>query len=485
VIMQPSTARGDAPVRRLRSAGIAGSVAPGALVAIAAAIAFLPQVINPDSVYALIWGRQLAHGDLASFAPGPTPHPLPIAAGLVTSVFGIDGSYAITHIVFGPLSLGLLVAAVFALASRLASPLAGCLAVPVLITSAPILGWAATARYDILFAALIVGALAYPKRGGIAPFALLAAAGLIRPEAWVIAACWWLWEARVMTNRSRLQSASLVALAPVVWMVMDAAVTGDPLWSLHVTDSASDALYGRYSRLENLRQGGRDLLACAGLAPIVIVALSAVRRRAGPSGVPAPVIGVLALTIGIFVLLVLAGMASSERYLLVPACLLAVMAAVAVARAKSGRRAFFIAGLLLLLLQALARVDAPADIRVQLEPSAERVRQTRELADRSDVAAMLVRCASAAVPSRRLVARWAYFGDRPPDRWSFDVPRNSRPDVFIAPASRAAAEALLTRPRFDDDAGFIVPNGLRRGPRTADWQIYVSATSDCVRPIGT
>jgi hypothetical protein len=53
--------------------------------------------------------------------------------------------------------------------------------------------------------------------------------------------------------------------------------------------------------------------------------------------------------------------------------------------------------------------------------------------------------------------------------------------VFVAPASASAAQALLTRPRFDRDARFGVPPSMARARRTSDWQIYVDRSAACVR----
>src|SRR5436190_21331619 len=52
--------------------------------------------VNYDTLYALIWGRDLAHGRSPDYdvTLAPTPHPLAEAVGLVVSPFGEDGGYA-------------------------------------------------------------------------------------------------------------------------------------------------------------------------------------------------------------------------------------------------------------------------------------------------------------------------------------------------------------------------------------------------------
>jgi hypothetical protein len=92
---------------------------------------------------------------------------------------------------------------------------------------------------------------------------------------------------------------------------------------------------------------------------------------------------------------------------------------------------------------------------------------------------MLARCPEVAL-SGKLVHGWAFWGDRPLRRWQLDERGTTRPDIYVAPASAEVAAMMLTRPRFDDDAGFVVPPGLVRGPSTAAWQLYVSPASACV-----
>jgi hypothetical protein len=91
---------------------------------------------------------------------------------------------------------------------------------------------------DLWFMAIVVGAVILevgrPRRG-LPVLALLAVAGLIRPEAWVLSGLYWLWLWPVSTPRRRVLYAALVASAPVIWALMDLVVTGDPLHSLHGT----------------------------------------------------------------------------------------------------------------------------------------------------------------------------------------------------------------------------------------------------------
>lgn len=488
-------APGDAVGERLRAAppdavDLPGTPEPNGLralatiaigVALLAVIAFQQAFVTPDSVYGMLWGRDLAHGNVPLFENAPTPHPLPIAVGVATALLGNQANYVVTYLVFGPLSLGALVAATFAVGSRLATPAAGALAALLLLTSTPVLGWAASARYDVLFAALVMSALAIElsrPRGGPLPLALLAAAGAIRPEAWAIAGLYWIWRLPDLQRRGAALYALLVAAGPCVWVAMDAAITGDPLWSMHLTQSASDELYGRYTRLENLRYAGVDLLNVAGPFALLAAPFALARRVRERTGSTRLVWALLLTSGGLFLLLVARGMASSERYLLVPACLLAVLAGVAAVRWRAFPGPLVVAVMSVLAFSLLIRGDAVLNVRDEIRPHAQWARETRELAARPEVRAMLAVCPEPAI-SGKLVPGWAFWTDVPLDRWQLDETGATRPDLYIAPTSADVAAMMLTRPRFDGDAGFKVPPGLVAGPSSAAWRLHVSPSAGC------
>ncbi len=138
----------------------------------------------------------------------------------------------------------------FALGRELFSPWAGVVAALVVLTRPAMERDALLAYQDVPFAALVVGAVLLEARarrrttltpsassgtGGTPVLALLAVAGLLRPEAWVLAGLYalWLWPRR--DARGRVLALALAALAPVIWAASDWAVTGDPLHSLHGT----------------------------------------------------------------------------------------------------------------------------------------------------------------------------------------------------------------------------------------------------------
>jgi hypothetical protein len=73
-----------------------------------------------------------------------------------------------------------------------------------------------------------------PQRG-CAPLALLAVAGLWRPEVWLVSLAYGLYCAPGRTWSGRVRLAMLVVSAPVVWMASDLVLTGNALYSFTYT----------------------------------------------------------------------------------------------------------------------------------------------------------------------------------------------------------------------------------------------------------
>ena len=145
---------------------------------------------NYDTIYALVWGRELAHGvspDYGAALP-PTPHPLADLLGLVTTPLG-DGAIAVTMVV-AYASLGLIGYLVYRLGSLWFDRWIGAVAAVIVLTRAPYLSNGLRAYIDLPFIALCLGALtieARRTRAGWPVLALLVPAGLLRPEAWLFA----------------------------------------------------------------------------------------------------------------------------------------------------------------------------------------------------------------------------------------------------------------------------------------------------------
>src|SRR5918998_4235351 len=152
---------------------------------------FDPRYLNYDAQYAILWARDAWGGHLPEYEAdfAPTPKPLQALVGSLGLPFGDAADDVMTWIVL--LSLGVLVWLVFLLGRELfGNPWIGVVAALVVVSRPVILRHTLLAYQDIPFAALIVGATlleARSPRRGVPVLVVLAVAGLLRPEAWVLA----------------------------------------------------------------------------------------------------------------------------------------------------------------------------------------------------------------------------------------------------------------------------------------------------------
>ncbi|MEA2240547.1 MAG: hypothetical protein QOD24_103 [Solirubrobacteraceae bacterium] len=312
-----------------------------------------PGLVNYDTLYELVWGRQLAHGTLPDLdvAIAPTPHPLATLGAIVLSPLsslksgGLHGQPAATAVVAGAfVSLALLGWVVFALGRAWFNAAAGVLAAAIVLTRVPVLDFGARAYVDIPYLVLVLCALLVetrrPRSGGPV-LALLALAGLLRPEAWLFSAAYLVWllapGVRSASHGGGPRRAAgwcdaaplllLAAAAPLLWVLHDLLLTGDPLHSLTGTrDNA--ALLGRVTGLQHVpgtlpRRLGEILrepvlLAAAGGG---LLSLAWRRDRRVRLGAGAGLVAVAA-----FCVLAAAGLPIITRYLLPVAAVLAIFA---------------------------------------------------------------------------------------------------------------------------------------------------------------
>jgi hypothetical protein len=285
-----------------------------------------------DSYYSLLWGRDILHGQLPVFDGFryPTEHPLSIAAGAVLSLFGQVGDRIWVLMIFATFLA--LVAGVYRLGRIAATPLVGAVAAALLLTRFDYPFLAARGYIDIPYMALVVWAAVLegsrPRRG-TPVFLLLAAAGLLRPEAWMLAALYWLWMAWGASWRDRFEFAALAAVGPVLWCATDAIVTGDPLFSLHYTSSSAEDL-GRQRSLSELPSAVPTFFQDLVKLPVLVASLAGIALGVviSPRRIVMPAVLVIS-GLGTFIALAVAGASVIERYLAVSALALMVFAALA------------------------------------------------------------------------------------------------------------------------------------------------------------
>src|SRR4051794_38213404 len=207
--------------------------------------------LNYDTFYALVWGSDLAHGRTPDYSVpvAPTPHPLAQLVGIVLTPFGAGAEDLM--LALGLLALGMLVVGLFRLGRELFGVWAGLLAAAIIVTRVPILNFGIRGYVDLPTVAFVVWAAVLevrrPYRGAPA-LMLFGLAGLLRPEAWLYGAAYWLWLVTRApraeqgaapdgrnpdARRSQLVQWTLIAAAaPLIWMASDLLITGNPVHSL-------------------------------------------------------------------------------------------------------------------------------------------------------------------------------------------------------------------------------------------------------------
>ena len=312
-----------------------GRLAPLALILPAAGLLRLlhgPGNIGYDAAWALVWGRELLHGELPSYeAPGaPTPHPLANLVSAPLMLLGADGAIDAV-LVISWLALAALAYAAFRLGEALFGRWVG-VTFAILVASRPLLGLeTAQAIVDIPFLALVVAATACearrPRADPRVPW-LLAAAGLLRPEGWLIALAWLAYAhlGRPL-GRGAARDAAIVLAAPVLWALSDLVITGDPLHSLHGTQDLAAAL-DRPRDVDTAFGAAPVYLRFALGSPLVWIGFAGTAAgllwRYERSVLPAALAGLGLLA---FLALGIADLPLLIRYLLLPALMLLLFAA--------------------------------------------------------------------------------------------------------------------------------------------------------------
>lgn len=291
-----------------------------------------------DSFYALLWGRDVLHLHLPDFRVyrGPTEHPLAIAFGAFCSIFGQGGARLMVLGSIG--SFVALVTALYRLGRLCFGPVVGVVAALLVLSRFFLENLAAQGYLDISYVALIVWAVVLeverPRRGR-AVLVVLAAAGLLRPDAWLLSGAYWLWcvwptKANRISNARRLSYAAIAAIGPVVWVLVDLIVTGKPFYSLNSTAGLAQEL-GRTQGLASVVGSIGTFAVRIDKLPVLIGAIAgaALAVWLTPRRARTP-LAALALLLAVFVLEGAAGASVIDRYLLGAAVMLLLFCAVAV-----------------------------------------------------------------------------------------------------------------------------------------------------------
>jgi hypothetical protein len=464
-----------------------------ALLVAGAVAGFLiyPTYPNYDSYYSMLWGREMLDGQWPVFDTyrAPTPHPAATFAGALLTPLG-HGAERV-WIALCLLSLVALVCGVFQLARHAFTPLVGFVAALLLVTRFDFPFYAARGYIDIAFMAFVVWAAvleARAPRRGLPVLGLLAVAGMLRPEAWVMSGLYWLWVSWRASWTDRVRFAAVAAVGPVVWAATDFASTGDPLWSLTYTSAFAEEL-GRSQAAGDLPAAlwaflvklAKFPVLVGGIAGLGLAVLLAPRRAVMP-------LVLLAVGIGTFLLIGLGGFSVIDRYLLVTSVVVMIFCAVALAgwtMLEPGRLrlAWMVAAALLVaygVVFTATRVNT-ARLHNELSFRGSAHAALHQVLEHPRVAAAL-RCGPVTVPNHKLV---------PDVRWIAGLPdgavitrseglgeeavarRSARGGVQIIPNQRLSLQRHALVERTDDPATVLPLPGYERAAVSGYYAAYV------------
>jgi hypothetical protein len=463
---------------------------------------------NYDTIYALVWGRELAHLESPDYGAAlpPTPHPLTELWGLVMTPLG-DGMLTLTMI-GAYVSLGLIGFFVYRLGTIWFDRWIGAVAAAIVLTRAPFLSNGLRAYIDLPYIALCLGALlieAKRPRAGWPVLALLALAGLLRPEAWLFSVVYlgyliWTHDREATgapLERADTQSAGLIrpalvrargvpvalyALAfagPLLWVLFDWITTGSPTYSWTGTKETVETLERQTGPVDLVLYGPRrlgEVLQWPGMVGAlggVALGLAFLRRRS--------ILGVAAavLALGAFALLACGGLAILPRYTMLAAAILAIFVAVGLLgwrllepghpwRRRWQVFAALVAAMFLVWLPNQWDLDSRVDADLT-----DQARIEDDLTDLVDAGAFEPLCGKIAVPNHRAVPRLAIGLDvKPTQIVSASEESVPKRGYFVAPASEEVIHNFILDPNDPTDPSFPPPKGFAEVARNDSWIVY-------------
>lgn len=460
----------------------------GVLV-LAAVVGFLayPTYPNYDSYYSLLWGRELVHLDALSFQAyrAPTEHPLAIAFGALLQPLGDSADRVM--VAFAVLAFIVLVAGIYMLGKTAFTPLVGFVAAALLATRFDFPFLAARGYIDIPYLAVVIWAAVTearaPRKHPVVVLLLLAAAGLMRPEAWLLAGLYWLWLVPRATWRQRAGYAALAAIGPLVWAGVDFAVTGQPLYSLTATGDLADelgrnkgvaavpgALYAFLIKLDKFP------VFVGGAIGLGLAILLTPRRAAMP-------LALFAAGVGTFTMVGIAGLSVIDRYLLVPSLCVMIFAAVFIGgwtmlREGTWWRRIWTFGAAALVLFGIVFTATSVNLN-QLDNELRfrgDAHQALEEALGAPAVASALRCGPVYVPNHKLI---------PDVRWILDRPQSgvlARSSAKVGEPRRGVAIIVHTRIALfkqalvtakDNPVDNLPPAGFVRAATSRHYAAYV------------
>ncbi len=481
------------PQRLCRWLGAPLAIVAGAvLLRLVAGVAFA----NYDTLYALAWGGQLSRGVTPSYdVPiAPTPHPLVELLGLVLGPLGPRASEDVT-VALAFLALSGCGWLIYRLGAEWFGWAAGAVAAVIFLTRVPVLSYGVRAYVDVPYLLFVLGALLIESRSrsqrdrpaGAPVLVLLALAGLLRPEAWAFSALYWAYLMGLVPaalrppsrpdRRAALRLGAIAAAAPLVWVLSDLLVTGDPLWSLtHTRSTASilDRTTGIANVPEYIPRRIGEILRPAGLLAAAlggVLSLLWLRRRAAL----AAIVGVIAVVV--FAAFATLGLPINSRYAFLASALLSIFAGAGVfgwmrlQPGDPGRRAWIGLGALVLVVLVASMPGQVRSAHRQLDALA------RQQSIEGDLLALVrnhtinLRCGPVGVPNHAPIPLLAlYLKTSPRNIVSLQVGHIAS-GVYVDPATREVEKDYVLDPN-DPVRPAAVPPGFSAVGANRSWLIF-------------
>jgi hypothetical protein len=473
---------------------------------------------NYDTLYALAWGGQLSRGTTPAYGVpiAPTPHPLLEALGLVLAPLGPRAAEDIT-VALGFLALSTCGWAIYRLGAEWFGRAAGALAALIFLTRAEVLSYGVRAYVDLPYLALVLCALVVEshhqraRRGpaGTPVLVLLALAGLLRPEAWAFSGIYWLYLMDLVPRWARSSSGGqasggmarageadqapawrrlprgeivrltlLAAAAPLIWVLSDLAVTGDPLWSLTNTRQTAETLH-RETGIANVpeyipRRIGEILrppvLVAAALGGVL--SLLWLRRSA--------IIGVLAgvIAVVVFAAFSTVGLPINTRYAFLASAILCIFAGAGafgwtrLAREDPHRR-WWIAGGALVLVVLVAYIPSQYhSAHRQLGELARTHEIEGELLALVDDHSINLRCGPIGVPNHAPVPLLALYLQTSPRNIVSPEAGHIATGIYVDPATKEVEQDYVLDRRDPVPKHVSVPPGFTEVASNHSWLIF-------------
>jgi hypothetical protein len=456
----------------------AGALALWAFLGIGLGVGF----VNYDTIYSLAWGQQLSRGQLPTYRLpiAPTPHPLTELLGVILAPLGPAATLTIV-VALAYIALAALAYVIYRLGTAWFSWPVGLAAAVLIITRDPILNYGARSYVDIPYVVFVLIALLIETRrprAGWPVLVLLDLAGLLRPEAWLLAGAYWLYLVPRRTPTELVRLAGLVALAPLLWVLSDLAITGDALWSLSHTRATAQTLHrvtGITSFPVNgakaiggiLRPDGAFAAAVGGILSIWLLPRRALRVVI-PGAVAVVGFGVVASS----------GLPIQQRYAFLPACLLAIFAGAGLFGWRSlppdhrARRPWQAAAVVLAIAVIALVPSQVSSIRSTFISGKQPLRSQQQIQD--DLTALVtdhtinLRCGPIGVPFHTPVPLLALtLHTSPANVLAGEIGHG----VFVSAANPRVLQIYLLDPR-DPPITFPVPAGFHLVVQNRSWRVY-------------